>query len=260
MTALFSNGAKHTGTIVLGCDGPRSVVRNLLFGAEKGKALPVEGIVQVSTTLCYKDAAKARQIRSAHPVWYMVLHPDIYTYHCIQDVPDPSDASTWKHFIFLNWMGEKDETLTNEQRIRLVKEKAAKGNLQEPFRSVIEGIPEDEPLPYVETSYWIAEPWDTHEGRLTMAGDAAHPMPPYRGQGLNHAIQDAYNFVQLLSKFKDESPKKRAQAVKEYSDEVASRGAEETKLSLKNGYMLTSYYDFKESPYYKQGLSKQQQQ
>jgi hypothetical protein len=49
----------------------------------------------------------------------------------------------------------------------------------------------------------------------------------------------------------------QADAVREYSDEVAKRGAEETELSTKNAYMLLKYHDFKESPYMKHGLSRQ---
>ena len=39
-------------------------------------------------------------------------------------------------------------------------------------------IPDDTQIPYIDVSYWIAQPWDTHNGLVTLAGDAAHPMPP----------------------------------------------------------------------------------
>lgn len=78
----------------------------------------------------------------------------------------------------------------------------------------------------------------------------------YRGQGLNHAIQDAFNFVEAMKKVRDGEAKKE-EIVQEYSDEVAKRGAEETTMSTKNAYMMLAYEDFKESPYMKHGLSKQ---
>lgn len=108
-------------------------------------------------------------------------------------------------------------------------------------------------------AYWIAEPWDTRHGRITLAGDSAHPMPPYRGQGGNHAILDSFNFVVAVKKIANATTGRaelQANLMKEYSDEVARRGAEETALSKKNGMMLMAYDDFKESPYAKQGLTR----
>lgn len=80
-------------------------------------------------------------------------------------------------------------------------------------------------------------------------------MPPYRGQGLNHAILDAENFVEVMKKIQEGDVGKR-EGIQEFGDEVAKRGAEETELSTKNAYMLLAYDDFKESPYMKHGLSK----
>lgn len=85
-------------------------------------------------------------------------------------------------------------------------------------------------------------------------------MPPWRGQGGNHAIQDAQNFVEAMKRIaaaaRDDRAESQANIIQEYSDEVAKRGAEETSLSIKNGRMMLAYDDFKESPYFKQGLSR----
>jgi salicylate hydroxylase len=40
--------------------------------------------------------------------------------------------------------------------------------------------------------------WST--GRVTVLGDAAHPMQPHAGQGSNQAIEDAYLLTQFLSR------------------------------------------------------------
>ena len=82
----------------------------------------------------------------------------------------------------------------------------------------------------------------------------------YRGQGGNHAVQDAYNFVEVIKKLQtapiDDRAGLQAKLIQEYSDEVAKRGGEETQLSIKNGYMCMAYHDFKQSPYMKQGLTR----
>lgn len=94
---------------------------------------------------------------------------------------------------------------------------------------------------------------------MTLAGDAAHPMPPFRGQGGNHAVQDAYNFVEMVKKIaeaKENRAELQKQVIREYSDEVAKRGAAETELSMKNGKFMMGYSEFKNSPYMKQGLNR----
>ena len=122
-------------------------------------------------------------------------------------------------------------------------------------------IPSDTSIPYIDLGYWIASPWDTRAGLVTLAGDSAHPMPPFRGQGGNHAIQDAHNFVEAVKKIAAETNDEKrktlqSEVMRTYSDEVAGRGGEEVKLSTKNGQMLLKYEDFKETPYMKQGLSR----
>ena len=131
----------------------------------------------------------------------------------------------------------------------------------QPFRTAIVGIPDDTHVPYTDFVQWVAQPWDTRNGLVTLAGDSAHPMAPFRGQGGNHAIQDAHNFVEAAKQIVAEPDLKAKSALQSrlmqgYSDELAKRGAEETVQSAKNGKMMLDYYDFKESPYMKQGLSK----
>ena len=129
----------------------------------------------------------------------------------------------------------------------------------QPFRTVLTAIPDDSTTSYTDLAVWVAEPWDTRNGLVTLAGDSAHPMPPFRGQGGNHAIQDSHNFVEAvkqIAKTTEGRAALQAKLMKDHSDEVARRGAEETILSTKNGKFLMSYYDFKESPYNKQGLSR----
>lgn len=48
----------------------------------------------------------------------------------------------------------------------------------QPFRTAILAIPDDTQVPYTPVNYWIAQPWDTQGGLVSIAGDAAHPMPP----------------------------------------------------------------------------------
>ena len=77
---------------------------------------------------------------------------------------------------------------------------------------------------------WAPTPWHTRGGRITLAGDAAHTMAPHSQHGLNSAILDAYDFVDVI-KGVVAGHRVRAEAVPSYSREVAARGAEQVETS-----------------------------
>ena len=58
--------------------------------------------------------------------------------------------------------------------------------------------------------------------RVTLIGDAAHPMTPYRGEGGNHALLDALNLARVLAKSNKNTVKINLQ---EYEDEMLERSA-----------------------------------
>ena len=73
-------------------------------------------------------------------------------------------------------MGEQDGSLDRAGRLAQVREKAS--TMCEPFRSAVMWMPDDINITYDKMSYWVPIPWNNHDGRVTLAGDAAHPMTP----------------------------------------------------------------------------------
>src|SRR5258708_28629898 len=71
------------------------------------------------------------------------------------------------------------------------------GSLDQTFRC---GIYDLAPLPY----------WS--DGRMTLLGDAAHPMVPHLGQGAAQAIEDAFTLAVLLEGAKSKDVPKRLEA------------------------------------------------
>jgi 2-polyprenyl-6-methoxyphenol hydroxylase-like FAD-dependent oxidoreductase len=81
--------------------------------------------------------------------------------------------------------------------------------------------------------YWVPQPFDNRNGRITIAGDAAHPMLIYRGQGFQHAILDASQYLDALIKAHEGAGAgTRALAVSAYDADMMERGAKAVKQSL----------------------------
>ena len=126
VTATFTNGEKYTGTLLVGCDGPRSPVRNFLFASDPELALvqPLDGIVNVSMAIKYPSAEIARYVREAtHPVFHLCISPNVFNFVSMQDVPDPERPETWSFYIVTSWLGERDDSLDNAGRMKVLKDK-----------------------------------------------------------------------------------------------------------------------------------------
>jgi 2-polyprenyl-6-methoxyphenol hydroxylase-like FAD-dependent oxidoreductase len=128
VTVECSTGEAFTGTLLVGCDGPRSSVRSVLFGSDPtaGAAQAMSGCVNISYFVTY-PAETARFVRSkSHPVWCMAINPDVFHFMSLQDVVDPERPETWKFFHMTTWIGEKPAETGSEYVMKALKERGAK--------------------------------------------------------------------------------------------------------------------------------------
>ena len=254
VTAHFTNGIIATGTLLIGADGGRSHVRTHLFPGQDVSPTHLD-VTLCNLTVSYRDAKKALFVRQAHPVFSLMTHPNVHALISTYEVPDPAAPETWKFQLIPSWKGAPDMSLTNtERRAHLI---AKTSGLAEPYRSAYAWIPEDVDIAYQNVGYWIAEQPDTRSGRITLAGDAAHPMPPHRGQGLNNAIMDAYNLVQAIDQVV-KGEVEQADAIQRASEEIAERGAKEVRLSVQTAQMSMDYEKIKSSALFSQGFAREE--
>lgn len=174
-----------------------------------------------------------------------------------QDVPDPKDPSTWLWQLMFFWVGgPRKEDFENQQaRMEFLKSKAVEH--AEPWRSIIDAIPEDAAFGVDQIAVWKPVDWSSNPlaSRVTLAGDAAHPMPPNRGQGLNNGLQDAALLVEKLSKAGLEA-KELSDTLRSYEVEMRERAIREIGISVKAAEFAHKFDQIMESPAVKMGVRK----
>ena len=110
----------------------------------------------------------------------------------------------------------------------------------EPWRTAGLHVKDDTTIPQDVLAYWEPVPWDNHGGRLTIAGDAAHPMMPYLGQGLNAGLMDSANYVAAILDHVFSGQDLRL-AIQAYDNEMRERGLKEVQMGNEQGKAILDW-------------------
>ncbi|KAI9658620.1 MAG: hypothetical protein M1821_002180 [Bathelium mastoideum] len=253
----FEDGTQVEGSALVGTDGSRSRVRELLVGEQAAQCFETEftGINYCHATY---TAEQARALRSIHPILTIARYGGEKVAYVLAalDVPDPDRPQDWRFQNYLTWSGppyKKDFSCPEDVR-KFFRETVSR--FCEPFCTAAQGISDDADLPVDAGYQWSPRPWNNRDGRMTLAGDAAHPMLPHRGQGLNNAMQDAAEFVEAMRKSAYGDLSLRS-AVGAYEESMIPRGASEVELSLQTANMSVgegTRMDFKWRFSFNQGI------
>lgn len=190
----------------------------------------------------------------------------------VHDVPDESRPETWVWMFSYTWRDDSGKDIKDPEEIRKMWDKW-NPLLGEPFKSAFTSAREHVTLWCDRVGQWPTVAWDNRKGRVTLAGDAAHPMTyrmtsfassnradddvltatSDRGQGLNNAIHDAAYLGRALQGV-CHNGKTISEAIDAYDKEVVERGHEAVISSGENSMMLVDWDKLKESPMFKYGL------
>ncbi len=180
--------------LLVGADGIRSVVRSLMIGEDRTPLRYLGCIVILG--ICPLAALKGNEsllLDSATVFQTVNGNERIYV------MPYSSDTVMWQ----LSFpMPEEDAKALSAEGVHALKEEACRRTQwHNPIPQILAATQETQITGYpVYDRELLKVELLEKAGRVTLIGDAAHPMSPFKGQGANQALLDALALARGISK------------------------------------------------------------
>ncbi|KAI1643699.1 putative monooxygenase [Daldinia loculata] len=231
----FEDGTTATGDILVGADGVNSFVREHLLGVPNKELLRPIPNCMISGETTLSGEAFERQLSIAHSC-YVAGGPASSNYFLFVGLNRVSpDGKSGRYYWFT---ADKDPSIANEDHWSKSASQAElydhvvnlTSTLEPRFSEVIRStsVSEVKAKPFIIRD---AEIEHLPVGRITLLGDAAHPMSPFRGEGGVHALRDALNLSKAIGQLKSNDTKEIESLFGSYQKEMLERGARAVRAS-----------------------------
>lgn len=227
-TLNFRNGTSAYADIVIASDGANSKIRSYLTDIQ-----PIYSGVTIVEGNIYNAE------KNAPKLWELAKGGKIFALGNEQTIILSAKGEGSLSFytgckVAENWMQESNIDFNDKQQV-LNWFKVAFASWNDQWQELFAS---DEIwfVPRPQYHFPLDQTWTTLPN-LTMLGDAAHRMPPYAGEGVNQAMQDAFELAENLTSnaFQDTQT-----AISYYEKQMLERTAEVTKDTLDNTELMHS--------------------
>ncbi|KAH6677024.1 hypothetical protein F5X68DRAFT_278183 [Plectosphaerella plurivora] len=231
----FADGTSATGDVVVGADGVHSATRRHIFGKQSDpmrvhKSATINGMTQLS------GADFAEQLSLGHSSYIVYFHRKDQEYMLFIGLDSVSDdGKTGNYYWDLIWPcedGDRDDhwAYVGKQAELLAHTKEVIEGLKPEYRKVVDMTPEHMVLvPGLHFHVCLID--ELPAGRVTLLGDAAHAMPPFRGEGGCQAMEDALQLARAIEAMDKTDIKSIRSTMDSYQREMLERGGKAARLS-----------------------------